>query len=68
MPGQVTVSDDLALHIGRARAPLTPSQAFATAEALIRAATRSIVLDAADAAMTRGVLADPAAYLRDTAE
>jgi hypothetical protein len=62
---RVQVDDDLALRVGRSRAALTPSQAFAVAEALIRGATRAIVLDAADAAMVRGVMADPVAYLRD---
>jgi hypothetical protein len=65
MPERVSVSDDLALRIGRASAPLTPADAFALAENLIRAATKAIVLDAADAAMVRGVAADPASYLRD---
>ena len=65
---ELTVSDDLEVHIGRSRAALTPAQAFATAEQLIRAATRAIVLDAADSAMVRAVASDPAAYLRDVGE
>ena len=61
----VVVSDDLAVRVGRARAALTPGEAFAVAERLIRAATRTIVLDAADAAVVLGVVADPAAHLRE---
>ena len=38
------------------------------AERLIRAATKAIVTDAADAAMARGVASDPAAYLRDAVD
>ena len=68
MSDRVTVSDDLALRVGRARAALTPGEAFSVAEALIRAATRAIVLDAADAALVRGVIADPVAYLRDSGD
>lgn len=65
---ELTICDDLHAHIGRARAALTPAEAFAAAELLIRGATMSIVRSAADAAMTRGVLAHPAAYLRDTGD
>jgi hypothetical protein len=58
------IADDLTATIGRARTRLSPGEAFAVAERLIRGATKAIVLDAADAAMVRGVMADPAAYLR----
>ncbi len=68
MSERVTVSDNLALRVGRAVAALTPGEAFAVAERLIRAATKAIVRDAADAAMVRGVASDPAGYLRDTGD
>ena len=45
------VVDELGLRIGRSRADLTPSEAFNVAEALIRAATKAIVIDAADRAV-----------------
>lgn len=55
----VTVDDvDLGLRIGRSRAGLSPSQAFAVAEKLIRAATKAIVI-AADAAMVREAVRAP---------
>lgn len=58
MPERVTVAEDLSLRIGRARAALTPSEAFAVAERLIRGATRAIVQDEADRALVRDVLAN----------
>jgi hypothetical protein len=64
VPEQVVVSDDLALSVGGAHAALTPAEAFAVAERLIRAATAAIVLDAADAALVRAVVAGPAAHRR----
>jgi hypothetical protein len=54
----VVVCDDLGLQIGRAKASLSPSQAFIVAEALIRGATRAIVQDEADRALVRDVLTD----------
>ena len=65
MSDRVTVPDDLALRVGRARAALKPGKAFAVAKRLIRAATKVIVPDTADAVLVRGVTADPTAFLRD---
>jgi hypothetical protein len=64
MHEQVFVSDDLALRVGGVSVALSPAEAFGVAERLIRGATRAIVLDEADGALVRGVVADPAAYLR----
>ena len=61
----VVVSDDLGLEIGRARAALTPSQAFTVAEHLIRAATRAIVVDEADRAAVLDTVRNPEALLRN---
>ena len=55
----VLICDDLGLRIGRSKASLTPSEAFTVAEALIRAATKAIVTDAADAALLREVVRNP---------
>ena len=68
MPGQVTVSDDLEVHIGRSSAALTPAAAFELAERLLRGATKVIVKDAADGALVRGVLSAPGRYLRGVGE
>ncbi len=46
MPGgTVVIHDDLVLRIGANRTPLSPSQAFALAQRLIRVATRVIVIE-----------------------
>jgi hypothetical protein len=54
----VICDDDLGLQIGPEKADLSPSQAFTVAEALIRAATRAIVIDEADRALVGDVLTD----------
>jgi len=62
MTERVTISDDLSLRVGRSHTALTPSEAFAVAERLIRAATVAIVTDAADRALVLDCVRDPARY------
>jgi hypothetical protein len=62
MPGAVFVCDDLTVSVGKAKATLSPSQAFGLAEDLIRAAARAIVVEEADRAAALDAVgrADPA--------
>jgi hypothetical protein len=50
MPSDPVVTNDLAVKIGGRKVPLTPSAAFTLAEALIRGATRAIIVEEADRA------------------
>jgi hypothetical protein len=47
---KLQISPSLVVRLGDARVPLTPRESFVLAERLIRAATRKMVLEEAEAA------------------